>query len=100
MDLKINSNKKIIFSLLYLSLLLGFYFNENTSGGAYPDFEMRLGLIEKFKNDFVFTFLNYNDYNDRHSPILIMFISTLSILGLELDFIRFIHLNLLILLEA
>ena len=90
-----NSNKTLFFIFLYISLLIGFYFDENSSGGAYPDFRMRIGLIENFKNNFSTTFFNYNSYDDRHSPILIMIISYLNILGLDLDIIRFIHLNLL-----
>jgi len=98
MDLTNNSNKTLFFLLLYLSLLIGFYFGENSAGGAYPDFKMRIELIEKFKNNFTSTFLNYNNFSDRHSPILIMLISSLGILGIDLDIIRFIHLNLLPLL--
>ena len=90
-----NSNKTLFFIFLYISLLIGFYFDENSSGGAYPDFRMRIELIENFKNNFSTTFFNYNSYDDRHSPILIMIISYLNILGLDLDIIRFIHLNLL-----
>jgi len=98
MDLTNNSNKTLFFLLLYLSLLIGFYFGENSAGGAYPDFIMRTELIEKFKNNFISTFLNYNNFEDRHSPILLMLISSLSILGIDLDIIRFIHLNFLPLL--
>ena len=95
-----NSNKTLFFIFLYISLLIGFYFGENSSGGAYPDFKMRIELIENFKNNFSATFFNYNNYDDRHSPTLIMIISYLNILGLDLDIIRFIHLNLLPILIA
>ena len=54
-----NTNKIGIFLILYTSLLAGFYFGENSSGGAYPDFLMRMGLIDSFKNNFKETFLNY-----------------------------------------
>ena len=62
MDLTNNSNKTLFFLLLYLSLLIGFYFGENSAGGAYPDFKMRIELIEKFKNNLTSTFLNYNNF--------------------------------------
>ena len=98
MHLSNNSNKTLVSSLLYLSLLVGFYFGENSSGGAYPDFVMRMDLIDKFQNDFSNSFLNYDNFNDRHSPLLIMIISFLNIKGIHIDLIRFIHLNLLPLL--
>lgn len=88
-----DSNKIKIFLILYISLLLGFYFGENSSGGAYPDFLMRMGLIESFKNNFKETFFNYHNFNDRHSPLLIIIISFLNKLGVDLNLIRFIHLN-------
>ena len=98
MDLTNNTNKTLVFFFLYLTLLIGFYFGENTAGGAYIDFQLRMKIIEEFKNNFTDTFLNYSNFGDRHSPILIMILSFLSILGLDLDIIRFIHVNLLPLL--
>ena len=98
MDLKNDSNKILIFTILYLSLLVGFYYGENSSGGAYIDFLTRIHIIENFKDDFAGTFLNYDSYGDRHSPILIMILSYLNIIGINLDIIRFINLNILPLL--
>lgn len=99
MYLSNNTNKTLIALVLYFSLLIGFYFGENTSGGAYDDFIiLRIKLIESFKNDFIATFLSYNDFGDRHSPLLMMLLSFLSVLGIEIDVIRFIHLNILPLL--
>ena len=92
------SNKIAIYLLLYISLLVGFYFDENSSGGSLIDFETREDLINLFKANYLDTFLNYDNFNDRHSPILIMLIAALNLLGLDLDFIRFLHLNLLPLL--
>tara|TARA_X000000950_G_scaffold38683_1_gene41352 strand:+ start:4099 stop:5340 length:1242 start_codon:yes stop_codon:yes gene_type:complete len=98
MDLTNNSNKTLVFITLYFSLLVGFYFGENSSGGAYPDFLMRINLIENFSNDFNNTFLNYHKFSDRHSPIFIIMISYLNYLGIDLDIIRLINLNTLPLL--
>lgn len=98
MYLSYNSNKIRVFLFLYFSLIVGFYFGENSSGGAYPDFIMRKDVIENFNNDFLITFLNYDNLPDRHSPILLMIISILNQLGINLDIIRFLHLNLLPLL--
>jgi len=93
-----NTNKIGIFLILYTSLLAGFYFGENSSGGAYPDFLMRMSMIDNFKKDFAETFLNYHNLNDRHSPLLIIIFSYINSLGIELDLIRLIHLNVLPLL--
>ena len=52
MHLSNNTNKTLIALSLYFSLFIGFYFGENTSGGAYDDFiNLRVPLIESFKND-------------------------------------------------
>ena len=98
MHLLNNTNKMGIFFILYFSLLAGYYFGENSSGGAYPDFQMRIGLIDSFKNNFKETFLNYHNFSDRHSPLLIIIISYLNNLGIDLNIIRLIHLNLVPLL--
>ena len=88
----------ILFLVLYCSLLIGFYFGENSSGGAYPDFMMRIEIINSFKNDFLNTLLNYDKFPERHSPIIHIIISGLNNLGLDMTIIRFLHLNLLPLL--
>jgi len=93
-----NINKIRIFLILYASLLFGFYFGENSSGGAYADFQMRMGLIDHFNNNFKETFLNYHNFSDRHSPLLIIIISLFNNLGIEINIIRLIHLNLIPLL--
>ena len=90
-----SSNKIVIFIVLYISLLVGFYFGENSSGGAYPDFMMRMDIIENFKSDFFNTFLQYDSSPDRHSPIILIIISYLNILGISFEIIRLLHLHLL-----
>ena len=85
----------IIFALLYLSLIIGFLFGENSSGGAFTDFGLRTSIINQFIADFKFAFFNYDTLGDRHSPILPIIIYYLLQLGLELSEIRFLHLHLL-----
>ena len=77
------SNKTIVFTLLFITLFIGFFFNENSSGGALPDFLMRIEIINSFHNDFIGTFLNYNQYSDRHSPLILILITTLLKSGLD-----------------
>ena len=93
-----NTNKIAILLILYISLIIGCYLGENSSGGAYPDFLKRMGLIENFKKNFTETFLNYHNLPDRHSPLLIIIISYFNSLGIELVLIRLLHLNFLPLL--
>tara|TARA_B100001057_G_scaffold92502_1_gene88774 strand:- start:888 stop:2129 length:1242 start_codon:yes stop_codon:yes gene_type:complete len=88
-------NKTSLFFLLYLSLLVGFFFNENSSGGALPDFLVRFDLIENFRDDFINTFFEYNRFGDRHSPVLVMILALFGKSGLEIDTIRLVHLHLL-----
>jgi hypothetical protein len=88
----------IIFALLYLSLIIGFLFDENSSGGAFTDFNLRISIINQFITDFKFAFFNYDTLGDRHSPVLPIIIYYLLQLGLELSEIRFLHLHLLLLI--
>ena len=98
MYLRKSSNVIGISLFLYISLLIGFYFGENSSGGAYQDFIARTEIIKNFKDDFLNTFLNYDNFPDRHSPIIHILFSLLNNLGLDMSLIRFLHLNLLPLL--
>ena len=88
-------NSVIIFSLLYLSLIIGFLFGENSSGGAVTDFNLRISIINQFTADFKFAFFNYDTLGDRHSPVLPIIISTIQQFGFELSEIRFLHVHLL-----
>ena len=87
-------NKTIIFIFLFTTLLIAYFFNENSSGGAYPDFLMRVGIINSFNSDFYETFLNYDNFPDRHSPLILILISGLYKIGFNLDSARFLHLFL------
>lgn len=96
--------------ILYLSLYLGFFLEnrevmENLDDyfygmfiqriGPYSDFLMREPIIENFSNNFLDTFLNYDKTPDRHSPVLLIYISLFRKLGLEIDTIRLLHINIL-----
>ncbi len=90
----------LLIFFFYLSLIAGFFLNEDLNGGARPDFESldgSLNLINNFANNFKETFLNFDDFNERHSPLLIIIISSLTKLDFNLDFIRLLslHVNLL-----
>ena len=67
----------IILIILYLSLFLGFYLNEDSLGGAYSDYKGLFYISEKFRSDFFYTLLNYDEIGNRHSPIFYILRSTL-----------------------
>ena len=71
-------NKKITIYLIFsLTLFLGFFFEENSSGGAKMDHEYLLPFIKNFTFDFssgLKTFLN-NSASLIHSPIFYMLMS-------------------------
>ena len=94
-------NKNIIFTflILYLSLIFGFYFDENLNYGAQGDWIYTdLPPIIDLSNNFKETLLNYESYGHRHSPVYLIFLSLFKKIGVPIDVIRFLHLNLSILL--
>lgn len=93
-----NTNKTFVFIALYLTVLVGFFINENSTGGALIDFKMRINIIDKFHLNFLETFKNYDKFGDRHSPVILILLSILSRFGVSIDVTRFIHLHLLILI--
>jgi len=68
-NLKISNLQLIIvYSLLYLSMLLGFYFNENLTGGAIRDFVSYIPMFNTAKKD-LFEFFNiFTNLSMDHSP--------------------------------
>ena len=70
----INRNNIYFFFILYISLLLGFYFDENLNIGAKPDWYFtNFPVIKDFSENFSNTFLNYDLYGHRHSPVYLFF---------------------------
>lgn len=66
-------NKNYIFEYIlifisYLTLLLGFYFNENSIGGANYDFSVISKVIIAFSENLSETFNNYGLYKIAHLP--------------------------------
>ena len=80
---------------LYFSLIIGFYFDENLNLGAQPDWKYTdLPVIKDLVDDIKKTLLNYDNYNHRHSPVYLIILSLLKKTGLSFEAIRFLHLNL------
>jgi hypothetical protein len=89
-----NSKNLLIFLILYISLLLGFLLDENLNFGSYNDWiNGNAPLIKDFANNFYDTLVNFEKYGHRHSPFYIIFLSLLLRLGLDLDTVRFLHMN-------
>ena len=99
-NLNNNFSKKdiVLFILLYLSLLISFYFGENSTGGAIIDYNGQKNVSQDFANSFKSTLLNYDNYGTRHSPILIIFLSFFEKLNFSDYSIRLIHLHICLLL--
>jgi len=88
-----------IFLFLYLSLVFGFYIDENLNFGAIGDWlHTDKPVIEALSADIKKTLLTYESFGHRHSPLYLIFLSFFHKLGLSLDLIRFLHLNLSIFL--
>ena len=83
---------------LYLSLLVGFIFDENSTGGAITDYFVSKDIVKSFTLDFKDAFLNYERFSTRHSPVLLIFISILEKLNFTDSLIRIIHLHVCLLL--
>ena len=85
-------------TILYLSLVVGFVFNENLTGGAHNDYLTNKEIIFKFSINFLETLLNFDKENTRHSPFLYMTLSFLKRMGLSDLMIRIINLHFLLLI--
>ena len=60
--------------ILYLSLLFGFFFDENLNFGSIQDWDRtNRPVIDGFFQDFKHAFFNYDDFKHRHSPIYLIF---------------------------
>lgn len=84
--------------LCYSSLILGFYLNENSTGGALLDYQNQNKIINFFADDFYKTLLAYDKFSTRHSPVLLILISLLKKIEFSDITIRllYLHLNLLL----
>ena len=69
------SNKQFffIYILLYISLLIGNYFNEDFAYGAIHDYLIHKKNAEILGDNIIGTFLNYDDLRMPHSPIYLSY---------------------------
>ena len=84
----------ILLVSLYCCLLMGFIFDENSTGGAYLDYTNQKKISEQFAHNFFDSFFNYDKFSTRHSPIIPLFFSFFEKLNLNDNLIRLISLHL------
>ena len=89
------SNKKILILplIIILSLIISFYFGEDTLGGAKHDHFFILKFSLLFSENFSETFNNYGIgiLQARNSPIFSIFQSLFISLGTDLDILRYLN---------
>ena len=65
------------FLFLYITLLIGFLYDENTSGGAAYDFSIISKAVVSFSLNYQETLKNYYDFSISHYPYYYIFLSFL-----------------------
>lgn len=91
--------KKYLFYLfLYSTLLIGFIFNEDSSGGAIQDFQIISRAIISFSMDLKFTYNNYHYIFISHFPYYYILLSFFYTIFENLTFIKLLVLHLSLLL--
>ena len=94
------NNYHFLISLsLLLSVYLGFFLDENITQGPKIDFEHALKQVAAFEKDFKFSFLNFDkiEQTTRISPIFISIIFFLKKFLIEIDLVRFVLMNIILL---
>ncbi len=89
----------LVFFILYISLLTGFVFDENVTAGPMMDFDHALKQVQAFETNFINTLLNYDslESSTRISPVFIIIIFILKKIFINIDLVRFILINILVL---
>ena len=95
--LKNRNYSVILFLILYISLLAGFFFNENSTGGTIGDYGARRLIIVNFSENFIETLLNFDQFGDRHTPVMTMYFSIFEKLKINETVVRFFHLHIALL---
>ncbi len=97
--MNINSrNIYIIYLLLYFSLLIGFYFNEDFGSGYKTDYFLDKKFVFLFKENILKTLLNFDKFTTSHSPIYYIFFVLLEKISFNEITSRLINLHLSLLI--
>ena len=57
------------------TLLIGLYFDEDFAGGARYDYFIHKVAVQGFLDNFNYSFFNYDQFGNTHSPVFILFLS-------------------------
>ena len=83
-----------VFFIFYLTVLFGFYFNEDNLGAAASDSIYHFNIVQKFNENFSETFTNFGKHEfelgTRNSPIFWIFMSLLNKF-ISIDLIRLLN---------
>ena len=89
----LKEKKILIYLTLYITLIIGFIFNENSTGGALIDYTNQKNAVAAFAEDFKNSFFNYEKFSTRHSPLLIIILSFLNKIGFQDILIATLHIS-------
>ena len=87
----------LLFSFLYISLIIGFILDEDSAGGAIQDYDFHLGVRDFFLEDTIYGLKNYLETNAVHSQYLSS-LKYLLFLGEDFGRLIYVHLCLSIIL--
>ena len=86
--------------ITFISLLLGFYFGEDSLGAGKEDYEYHIKYFLNFSENFYKTYdefgLDQENSSVRNSPIFYMFFSIFLKLGISLENLKFINFLIII----
>ena len=91
----LNNNKIILIYLIcYLSLIFGFFFNEDFAFGFIRDYLLHLRHIYIFDESIVKGFLSYEEEKIPHSPIFMLYMYFIENFSQNNNFAKLINLHL------
>ncbi len=87
----------ITYILLYSSIIIAFFFNENVTSGPYLDLQYTLKQVNIFEKDFLHSFLNYDKIEspNRLSPVYIATLVLFKKIFINFDIARFFLIHVL-----
>ena len=89
------NSKRIVYVYisLYLTLLIGFYFNENFAGGYKVDYLIYKNITSAFNLDLKNSLIFYERFDVNTSPIYILLLTYIQKILNNDTFVRFLNLN-------
>ena len=92
--MEINSKRIVyVYTSLYLTLLIGFYFNEDFAGGYKVDYLFYKNIANAFNIDLKNSLISYERFVANTSPFFILLLTYIRKIFTNDDFVRFLNLN-------